>query len=192
MYPTTHDIHLEFIEENIEYLRGLLEVGNEVLIVSKPDLTCIGRICDELAHYKKQLTFRFTFGSLDQLRLDFWDPGAPTYNNRELSLMRAWKDGFKTSVSNEPYLDNTTIPLFHRLKPYITDTFWVGFMRNPASRVDKTGWGGLEWVYMNEVLKVSGVDHVRYLYAMLKNEPKIRWKESIQEMLQLEGPDEIG
>jgi len=82
MYPSSHDIRPEHLSENMEFLRHILEAGNEVLIVSKPHLVCIKAICKEFEKYKEKILFRFTIGSADDAVLKFWEPNAPGFMER--------------------------------------------------------------------------------------------------------------
>jgi len=54
MFPTTHDIFPTKILQTVDYLKRWLEVGNEILIVSKPHPECITKLCNELQQYKDQ------------------------------------------------------------------------------------------------------------------------------------------
>ena len=77
MFPTSHDITPQFLDHCVTVLRKLLAAGNEVLIVTKPHLDCIERLCRELAEYREKIVFRFTIGAMDDELLRFWEPGAP-------------------------------------------------------------------------------------------------------------------
>ena len=183
MFPTTHDITPKILTETICYLRGWLEAGNEILIVSKPHLQCITEICDYLREYKDQIVFRFTIGSMDGQVLKFWEPGAPSFIERFDALMYAYNQGYKTSVSCEPYLDNTIQRLVHKLLPYITDTIWIGKMNRISQRVSSKEWTEEEFEYLQRVLDVQTDEYVMKLYDVFKNNPKVMWKESIQKVL---------
>jgi len=71
MFPTSHDITPEHMNECIFYLGNILKPGNEVIVVSKPHLQCIKEMCDVLSRYKDQILFRFTIGSADSGILKF-------------------------------------------------------------------------------------------------------------------------
>jgi DNA repair photolyase len=105
MFPTTHDIFPEMLDPCVTVIRKLLEAGNDVLIVSKPHLECIKRLCQEFTEYKSKILFRFTIGASDDNILKYWEPGAPIFSERIQSLQWAFSSGFKTSVSCEPMLD---------------------------------------------------------------------------------------
>ena len=105
MYPTTHDFTLANLEHTLPPLVRMLEAGNQVLVVSKPNLHVIWEMCEACEKYKDQILFRFTIGSgLDEV-LSFWEPNAPAFMSRLESLSFAFEKGFKTSVSMEPLLD---------------------------------------------------------------------------------------
>lgn len=190
MFPTQHDINPDNIENCIIYLRKLLQVGNHILIVSKPHLDCVKRMCDEFKDYKKQIVFRFTIGSPNNNVLKFWDEEAPLYEERFESLKYAFDHGFQTSVSCEPTLDEDISLLVYELLPYITDTIWIGKMNFIKQRVDTKGWTSQDWKYMDKISVVIKDDFIKELYEEFKNNPKIKWKESIKEVLGL--PEEDG
>jgi len=188
MFPTTHDILPEFIDETVEYLRGWLKVGNEILIVSKPHFDCIKKICDNLSEYKKQVVFRFTIGSKHNTHLKFWEPGAPTFEERLKSLKYAYNKGFQTSISMEPKLDVDVKGVIDELIPYVTDTIWIGNLNFMESRVDKKVWTKDTKLFKGLVEDTQTQHFIETLYDHYKDNPKIKWKESIKKMLGL--PDE--
>jgi hypothetical protein len=185
MFPTTHDLFPEYIEEIIKYLEGWLKCNNEILIVSKPHIECITAICDKLASFKGKIVFRFTIGSSSDKILKFWEPNAPSFQERFNSLMYAFEHGFKTSVSCEPFLDGDIVALVKNLLPYITDTIWVGKMNHIRERVNTRGWTENDWKFLKIVEDSQTDDNIRKIYEQLKNEPKVRWKDSIKLVMSL-------
>ncbi len=105
MFPSSHDITPNNINEAMIVLRKILEADNEVLIVSKPHYDCIKKICDTFTDYKDKILFRFTIGSYNNNVLKFWEPNAPSLNERMKALKYAYDNGFETSVSCEPMMD---------------------------------------------------------------------------------------
>lgn len=190
MYPTQHDIHPEHLKYHIKYLKGLLQVGNSILIVSKPHLECIKAICDEFEQFKKQIVFRFTIGSPNNDVLKFWEPGATNYEERKESLKYAFEKGFQTSVSCEPVLDEDIGLLIHDLLPFITDTIWIGKMNFIRPRVNTSTWKDEDWQYMDKVKVVIKDEFILDLYDEFKDNAKVKWKESIKKVLGL--PEEEG
>jgi len=188
MFPTTHDILPKHIDITIAYLEKWLKVGNDILIVSKPHFECIKYICDDLEQYKDQIVFRFTIGSINNDTLKFWEPYAPDFEERLDSLKYAYNHGFKTSVSMEPNLDTDARLLVLKLMPYITDTIWIGNMNFMDTRVDFDSWKPEDFVYKQMVEDAQTQEYIEELYEEFKDNPKIRWKESIKKMLNL--PDE--
>jgi hypothetical protein len=189
MYPTQHDILPDQIDVHVNYLRKWLEMGNSILIVSKPHYKCIERICDELEQYRSQIVFRFTIGSKNDAVLKFWEPGAPSYEERLSSLIYAFLNGFKTSVSCEPLLD-TDSSFVYELLPYMGDTLWLGKMNFIIPRVDTKGWTEKDFGYLDEVKQACSDEYIKGLYAEFKDVPRIKWKESIKKVIGL--PDEDG
>lgn len=194
MYPSAHDIVPKFLNESIQYLERWLKVGNEILIVSKPNPICIRKIVDELGDYKDQMVFRFTIGSSDNEVLKFWERNAPTFHERHYCLALAYDNGFKTSVSCEPYLDNNIVPLVRILMPYVTDTIWVGKMNRIKQRVDLSDVPeGMNNQFVRLVMKSQTDDFIRqFVYPMLKDLPKVRWKESIKKVMGIAESEKVG
>ena len=93
MMPSSHDATENNINEFIIVVKKILKAGNPVLIVSKPRLPCIMRLCDELKPYKGRVMFRFTIGSSDPEVLKFWEPGATSYAERLECLEYAFRQG---------------------------------------------------------------------------------------------------
>jgi len=192
MFPTTHDILPEFIEQTVVYLRRWLEVGNDILIVSKPHFDCIKRLCNELEEFKDQIVFRFTIGSKHDFILKFWEPNAPTCDERISALVYAFNSGYKTSVSCEPYLDSDIVSLVEGVLPFVTDTVWIGKMNRINSRVDTTGWPKRDLDLLQDVKDAQTDEFIKeFLYEEFKNEPKVRWKDSVKSVLGLP-EEEIG
>jgi DNA repair photolyase len=126
MLPSTHDITLENLDACVLVLKSILKPGNEVLIVSKPHLVCVERLCAELAEYRDQIAFQVTIGSADDTVLTLWEPGAPPFAERLASLKYAYDKGFETSVSCEPMLDANIAAVVEAVAPYVTDAIWLG------------------------------------------------------------------
>ena len=185
MFPTTHDIFPEHLDITIDALIGWLASGNNILIVTKPHLDVIQALCAALTYYKKQIVFRFTIGSTLNESLAFWEPGAPPFEERHAALSFAFHAGFQTSVSGEPYLDHTIADLVYCVSPLVTDTIWIGIMNDIVNRVDNARFPENGITFINTVLCYSLKGHVEYLYNRFKNNPKVRWKDSIKKMLGL-------
>lgn len=189
MFPTTHDLTPDIAADAIVGISKLIEVGNTVLLVSKPHLEVVKAICKAFGPVKDRVRWRFTIGSFNDEILSYWEPGAPDFDERKASLVWAFKAGFSTSISVEPMLDSdNVVKLFHKLEPYVTDTFWIGKMNQVAKRVQPG-------TSKKEIARIeAGQTHERIeaIYQTLKDEPKIRWKESIKSELGLELATEPG
>ncbi len=184
MFPTTHDITPSNLEACLALLETLLTVGNEVLIVSKPHFECIVRLTNELGRFGRQVTFRFTIGSLDDRRLAFWEPNAPDIRERVECLAYADGDGWRTSVSAEPLLDaepDRAVELVRVLEPHVSDTIWLG----PMNRIRGRTAGLLDPTHPEVARLEAGyvIENVRELYRRLADNPKVRWKDSFARML---------
>jgi DNA repair photolyase len=89
MFPSSHDISLENHKHALTVLDVLLKKGHRVMIVIKPHLEVVEAICNQFGDYKDRILFRFTIGSMDSDVLKFWEPNAPSFEERLASLKYA-------------------------------------------------------------------------------------------------------
>jgi len=184
MFPSTHDITTRNISECLVVLHRLLDAGNRVLIVSKPHWTCIPLMCESLKKYKHQIEFRFTIGSNDDDVLGFWEPNAPKFAERLACLWYAYKAGYETSVSCEPYLDAYVIYTYWSVVNYLTSSFWVGKLRAFNSRVDLAGVTEEQMIKYVEPLRSAQTDAVvMSIYKSFHSLPLVKWKDSIRKVV---------
>jgi len=187
MFPSSHDITSNNIDACLEVLKNLLDVGNQVLVVSKPHLECIKRICDEFEQFKDQILFRFSIGACDDRILSYWEPHAPSYDERKRCLIYAFDSGFQTSVSVEPMLDSANIDiLISELSPYVTHSIWIGTM-NHLGRFEK----GSDMVLKqatNRIRQGQMGTIIRQIYQRHKDNPLIRWKKEIKKVVGIPVP----
>lgn len=180
MFPTTHDITPRFLDECVAVLNHILLAGNTVLVVSKPHLSCIERLCREFRREQDRIVFRFSVGALSDSILAYWEPAAPGFEERFASLRYAHGEGFATSVSAEPLLDmGRAAEMFAKLEPYVSDTFWFGKLNGISSRVIC----GTSQSEIERVVAGQAFEKINQLYTDLKGEPKVRWKESYKSVL---------
>ncbi|MCD6181515.1 MAG: hypothetical protein J7K89_03940 [Candidatus Cloacimonetes bacterium] len=184
MFPSSHDIHPDHLKENIRFLRKLLSSGNHILIVTKPHLVCIKAICENFERKKNQILFRFTIGSADDAVLKFWEPGAPEYNERLESLKYAFTQGFETSISCEPMLDNHIENVINDTRDYVTDAIWIGKANFLLRRLKMNGYTDEESIkHAEQLIKWQSDIRIIKLYTAYKNDKKIKWKESIKKVV---------
>jgi DNA repair photolyase len=191
MFPSSHDITPNNFDACKKVLKNLLEVGNKVLVVSKPHLECIEQICSEFQDYKEQIIFRFTIGACDDSLLSYWEPNAPGYSERKASLKHTYERGFKTSVSVEPMLDSANIDaLISDLSPYVTHSIWVGKM-NHIGRFAKGGDQDLQRE-VDRIRQGQADAKIKEIYDRHRNNSKIRWKKEIKKVVGIPIPEENG
>jgi len=184
MFPSSHDIfdfpHIK--DACFAVLSKLLVAGNDLLVTTKPRFSVVREIDCLFSDYKKRLQFRFTITSNDDRLLSFWEPNAPGFSERMKSLKYAFSNGYKTSVSVEPFLDYDPESLVRTVEPYCTESLWIGKMnyipRNKVTRNDSSFYDAIRNNYES--------NHLKELYDGLKRFPKIRFKDSIRIKLGLE------
>ncbi len=177
MFPTTHDLHYETRDWWMPFLKGLLEIGNDMLIVSKPRIKSIKLICETFPEYKNHFEFRFTIGTDRDTTRKFWEHGAPTIEERIMALELAFNYGYETSISMEPLLTYDPWKLINRVDRFVTDTIWIGLMNHVSEKDFKND----QMSWYNEIKSISSFENMKKIYDMYKDNPKIMWKDSVKE-----------
>lgn len=190
MFPSSHDITPGNFVACIIVIEKLLLAGNELLIVSKPHLACIRAICYSFKAYRDKIIFRFTIGACNNEILAFWEPNAPRYEERKASLIYAFEAGFETSVSVEPMLcADGVIDLVKDLEPFTTISIWIGKM-NHLHSINVNNEEDFEAI---QVIKDGQSDrNIWKIYNKMKDNPLVRWKDSIKKVVGIELPSEPG
>jgi len=182
-FASTHDITPGNLSQCLCVLRKLLNVGNEVLIVSKPRWACIPLLCETLKQYQKQIEFRFTIGSTSDEVLRFWEPNAPSFCERLTCLEYAFKTGYKTSVSCEPYLDGWPLHVYEAVRDLITGDFWLGKLNHFNKRVDLSGVTEEQMQrFVRPLQKLTEDVYVREIYRIFKDKPQVKFKDSFRKV----------
>jgi uncharacterized Fe-S cluster-containing radical SAM superfamily protein len=186
MFPSSHDITPAILPDCLTTLKNMLSHGSFVLVVSKPHLDVIKTLCKELAVYKEQILFRFTIGSQNATTCQLWEPGAPAPTERIKALKYAYDKGFHTSVSMEPMLGDIPemIQLVNTVLPFVSDSIWLGKMNSIVIYKNQPA----NWVTQIKAAKQSLMTahsdaNIMGLVKTLSNNPKIKWKDSIQKVI---------
>jgi hypothetical protein len=104
----------------------------------------------------------------------------------------AYAQGYQTSVSCEPMLDTQVERVVQAVQGFVTDSIWIGLMNDVKQRLTLNG-ASLEIHMMGaELTRQCTREMISDLYNRLKDNPKIRWKDSIKKMLGLERPTAAG
>jgi DNA repair photolyase len=193
MFPTAHDITPCNLDACLVVLKRMLAAGNEVLIVSKPRVACVIRLCDELAACREQIVFRFSIGSTDDALLTFWEPGAPAFADRLASLKTAHLRDFQTSVSGEPMLDGNPAALIAAVRPYVSDSIWLGKINRLRNILPLNCPRDPEAIRRGEALIATQSNAaIHALYRRHRHDPLIKWKDSIKAVVGLARPTAAG
>jgi DNA repair photolyase len=186
MFPSAHDITPRNLGSAVAALQKLLVVGNNVLIVTKPHLACIRRLCTELCEHKSQIEFRFTIGSSDSETLKFWEPGAPSFEERLAALKYAHRAHYKTSISCEPFFDENIEDLIWQLEEYATHSIWVGVANSLSRRLTINGHADAETLERAKYLKevVYSEKNLRRTFNNFGTDINVKWKGGLKKVLQ--------
>ena len=192
MYPTQHDITPANLLPSIGVLCKMLAAGNKVLIVSKPHLECVQAMVTQLDQWRGRVLFRFTIGSVDDDVLGFWEPHAPKFGERLKALRHAYANGFETSVSCEPMLDDHVRDVIEEVRPYVTDAVLIG---KPNKLMLRAGMNMGSLPEASETIKRANIlistftdDFVWTLYRQYDDDQMVKWKDSIKQVIGLPRP----
>lgn len=164
----------------------LLKSGNQLIITSKPRLEIIEVLCKELRPFKSHFIFRFTIGANKNDILSFWEPNAPSYQEREEALKLAFDKKFKTSVSVEPMLDPDNIEeLINDLLPCITDSIWLGKMTGTDELVNRLQREEVKQA-IERIESGQTDEKLKAFYERHKENPKIKYKDSVKKIVGIE------
>ena len=84
-------------------------------------------------------------------------------------------------------LDSKTLKLVTDLEEFVTDFIWIGKANFLLRRLNMNGISDGETINKaNELIQLQSDANIKILYRKLKNNPKIKWKESIKKVLNLE------
>lgn len=181
MFPTSHDITIESLDNCFIVLEKLVKSKNEVLVTTKPKFECIKKICHQFLKYSSLIQFRFTITSNDNKLLKFWEPNAPLFEERLNSLKYAFKLGYRTSISIEPFLDSDPYRLIEILKSYVTESIWIGKM----NYIKCSNLNSNEVKYYNLIRNNNSKENLKKIVLKArKYERLVRIKDSIINYLQ--------
>ena len=114
------------------------------------------------------------------------------YEERLVSLQEAHARGYQTSVSCEPMLDTQVEDVVRAVADFVTDTIWIGLMNGVKQRLTLNGASPEMHKMGAELIRQCSREMIAGLHGRLKDNPKIRWKDSIKKMLGLERPGRAG
>ena len=198
MFPTTHDFTPGNVKHCLMYLDHLLDAGNKVLVVTKAGIDIASRIVDRLCQYpREQSEIRFTLTHRDPAVGWLWEPNAPTIRDRYEALYDA-HTRVPMSVSCEPWLD--TVEFLIETVKIISpgcETIWIGHANKLRQR---TQWFCDQCESADDVAELrEAIENIearqtpaaaRRVYDAIKNDPKVRWKDSYQRAIGLAGPED--
>ena len=183
MIPSSHDITPNNIEIALDVIGKLLKNGNELLIVTKPNFSCVKRLVDQFENYKSAIQLRLTIGSVSDDVLRLWEPGATGFEDRLQSLRYAYNHGYSTSISAEPLLDESPDALIDSLHHCINGSIWIGKMNFPDRRVKMNAASSEIPFHVKALMKAQTDEKIIAMWEKYKNNPMIEWKESIKKVI---------
>lgn len=119
--------------------------------------------------------------------LKFWEPNAPSFEERFQSLIYAFENGYNTGISMEPFLDNKVEDTVATLKDFVTDTIWIGKIKRLRLDLSLNDYKTDPVVQQkaSELIDLYDSNYKFELYEKFKNDSIIRWKDSLKKDLGL-------
>lgn len=177
-----------------EWLRVAKDILNKkfsLLITTKPRLERIKMIHEELEDFKEYFTFRFSITSRNEERVKLFEPNASSYAERIESLKYVFDRKYNSSVSIEPLLDLSPIPIVEDIQNYLgkidaamdIGTIWIGFLKTKyipdfyrkTSEELNTAIGRFTWK--------QSFENVLKWYKVAFPHERVVFKESVKKMM---------
>lgn len=187
MFPAHHDIVPSNFSLCVAALDVMLRHGNEVLIVTKPHLGLVTEMCQIFDAYRDKILWRLTIGTIDEEVATFWEPNAPVPLERVRVLQQLFDNGWRTSISCEPMLDNFVEDVVTACGAAVTDAIWIGLPNFLPERLLANGYAedSIEMTKARDLLAALSPERVKEIYAKYKDDEHVRWKESIKQIVGL-------
>ena len=96
--------------------------------------------------------------------------------------------GLKMKYYSSSTLDAVVVAVM----PFVTDAIWIGKINQLRARLKINKADAETLGRGEELISIQSDDRIRALYARLKDNPKIKWKESIKRLVGLEIAQESG
>ena len=137
--------------------------------------------------------FRGYIGSSDSNTLKFWEPNAPNFAERVESLKHAFSEGYQTSVSCEPMLDDNIGDVINQVSSFVTDFVWIGKANQLLTRLSLNGENDSITIRKaKELMEWQRDQNIKQLYFQYKDNPMIKWKESVRKVVGIRIPAGAG
>lgn len=176
MFPSSHDILYDYVDSFIQSALNILNAGHSLLIVTKPNINSITKMIQSFFNYKNKILFRLTITSKNDEILSFYEPNAPKYDERKECIINLYEEGYKTSLSMEPFLDDPII-VINDLRQYVTDDIWIGTMSGINSNIS------IDDQHKEQLNEIYTKNNLMKLVKKLKHDEKIMWKTSIMKVI---------
>jgi DNA repair photolyase len=176
MFPSSHDIFEEYLDDFIITCKNILNAGHKLLIVTKPRRKCIEKMIVEFDEFKKDILFRLTITSDDEKIVKYYEPNASSIEERINCLKLLFENNYRTSVSMEPFLSDP-MKLIELVDKYISDDIWIGTMSGIKSNNE------IDDKHKDELYKLYSKENLIDIINKLRNNKKIFWKTSIMKIV---------
>jgi DNA repair photolyase len=209
MFPTTHDWTAGSMDACWDALARLLSADNHVLLVTKLSVAHCEAIiaARDVARRRRSgyLEVRVSVGGLEDRTREFWEPHAPTFNDRIQALEVLASEGITVSASAEPLLEpGNAVALVAALEAAGAREVWIGKANKLRQR---TAWRRAELLEVTRQRAIDGFDlhaadqlrrfdaevanlearqtdaAVMEVVRQLGGNPKVRWKDSYAQVI---------
>lgn len=168
MFPSSHDIFPEFVDDYILAARAILAAGHELMVVTKPRRPVVDALMRALARHRGRVVFMLTITTSAPGQMAKYEARAPPLAERLACLQALHAAGFRTAVSVEPYLSDPRATLA-LVRPYVTEKVWIGPM---------SGVSGLS-LDTSDIRPLYSARYMRALADDLARDPIVRFKTAL-------------
>jgi DNA repair photolyase len=186
IFPTAHDLFPFNKMLSFKFLRKLIapsnSIRNKVLVVSKPRLSVFRHFVSYFRDLKDYIEIRFTITTPNNDQIHLWEGNSPEYEERIECLSLCYEKGYNISIVIEPYLcnENSLYQLIDKFSTYNILSIWIGKMNRISTRKKllELGYGNKIIKAHQQIRELSSEKHLKSIVLNLKNNEKIKYKES--------------
>jgi DNA repair photolyase len=175
-FPDSHDIFPENVEDYVKTVQKMIIAGHAAICSTKPRFSCTKTIIEKLspifpiAEVKERFLFQFSIGSKNDEILGAWEPSAPSFGERLMSMQYAYENKFRTALSIEPMFEDPE-ELIKLVSPWVTDFIYIGNMKHLFHDID---------IESSHLMTLSNLEYeMKNIVKRYRDNPQIFWSPSV-------------
>lgn len=179
LFPANHDIIPNYNRRIcFKFIRKLIlpskSKHNRLILCSKPSFAVFSKFENWFTPEEKdQIILRLSLTSNNDKRLQFWEPNAPSFEERFKCAEFLYSKGWNVSFSILPYLDSPheLSALVDQLSEFTNSTILIGYMK----KIKRKALTMQERPYYSEIRYFKNNKNLEEIIKRLRNNNKIRY-----------------